>query len=404
MEKSRIFVAVCSGLALLCAGLAICIARDSHEISRLNARIAELEDINRERVVVERSATPAEEEAVAASFDGGIVTAAEASAVYAETRDLMVSLGMDDAESLEAAKEEILNGLVEEKILIAKAKEYGVYEIGDARRAELEAESDAEYEALVDAYAAYREGGDVRAAVEAYLAENDITREGMRREKVADAWKGELRAIVAGDAAMSEEALQTFYEENATRAQAVYEADFEQYELDADCGETVLWHPEGVRRVDALLVPFDEEAALSYFELAQSPDADGMDELYAPCETEAAALRARIDAGESFENVQQGRDGGTLYIGAQSSFCGDAVRDAALALEKPGDISAPVRSDAGVMILRYAGDVPAGRVPLEDIRDALNAEFIAATEMEAFNAAVGTWLEEAHIVLHPETF
>ena len=119
-------------------------------------------------------------DAIAAEFDGGTVTVGEAAEEYQMIASYYEMLGMDIQQYAEETKREILNGLVEEKLLESKAKEYGVYELSDERRAALEEQVRQEYEENLSYYMAFRseEGKseeEVRSETEAYLQENGLS-------------------------------------------------------------------------------------------------------------------------------------------------------------------------------------------------------------------------------------
>jgi parvulin-like peptidyl-prolyl isomerase len=73
-----------------------------------------------------------------------------------------------------------------------------------------------------------------------------------------------------------------------------------------------------------------------------------------------------------------------------------------MALQKAGDVSEPVRTSAGLHILRYNSDVPAGPVALETVREALSAEALESLKYDAYDAQLAKWVEEAGITYHRE--
>ncbi len=76
---------------------------------------------------------------------------------------------------------------------------------------------------------------------------------------------------------------------------------------------------------------------------------------------------------------------------------------AASALEKPGDLSAPIVTEQGVHILCYAGDVPAGpHVLTDEERELLNAAALRYYQLEKLNELVDGWQADYEIETHPE--
>ena len=91
------------------------------------------------------------------------------------------------------------------------------------------------------------------------------------------------------------------------------------------------------------------------------------------------------------------------YISAASTAYDEAIKQAVMALQAPGDVSEQgVRSSAGLHVLYYNADVTAGAVPLEDVRSALEAETLQTLRYDAYEAQVAQWVEEAEVVYHRE--
>ena len=81
----------------------------------------------------------------------------------------------------------------------------------------------------------------------------------------------------------------------------------------------------------------------------------------------------------------------------------DAFKEAAMKLEKPGDISAPVYSETGVHILQYAGEAPAGdHVLTEEEQEQLNASALQYFQNERLLELCAQWKDDYEIETHPE--
>ena len=93
-----------------------------------------------------------------------------------------------------------------------------------------------------------------------------------------------------------------------------------------------------------------------------------------------------------------------IRISAKSSMYGDALRDAAMALANVGDLSGLVECDAGVCILRYAGDVTPGAVPYEEVADSLRTSYEDEIRFSQYNATVDEWMEAANIKYYTDRF
>lgn len=402
------------GLRIACAALAVIAIAAS--ICAVQARI-ELNGLRAERLGAVDEIAYSPEEA-AAEFDGGSVSVAEAAAEYQTLLPYYQMLGLDDAQSIADAKLDVLKSLTEEKILEAKAKELGVYELDDAARAELEAQVKAQYEEQVQYYMAFRfdeskTEAQLREEVIAYLDENGSSYEQMLRQAEKDGWRDRLYARVTEDFTIDDAQLRAFYEEQLASDEMIYSANFAEYEADCDAGRTVLWHPEGVRRVQMLVVPFDDAQAAEYADVqallaaGNSEKLSELDGLYQALEPQAQqlleALRSGGDFGALFEQWGYGSADGE-YMAAQSSAFGEEVRDAAMALAEIGDVSSVLRCDAGLCILRYAGDVPGGAVAYEQVRDALRASYGEELKQSHYNSTVAQWVSDANAKYYPEKF
>ena len=74
-----------------------------------------------------------------------------------------------------------------------------------------------------------------------------------------------------------------------------------------------------------------------------------------------------------------------------------------MALEGVGSVTMqPVRTAAGLHILLYSAEVPAGPVPLEEVRAALEAEMLETLQYDAYQRQIDQWVEEANVVYHRE--
>ena len=73
-----------------------------------------------------------------------------------------------------------------------------------------------------------------------------------------------------------------------------------------------------------------------------------------------------------------------------------------MALEKPGDVSGVVRTDDGVYILQYIGDVPEGTVSMNEVYDQLSAQTRETARYLAYETQINSWMEEADPKYYPE--
>ena len=405
---------------------------ESGQIAEMEARIAELEAENAQlRELLSQEETG---RLVAARFDGGIVTVQDAAAAYDSQAYYYEMLGLDPDEYDAIIKDEALRSLVEAAILVLKAQELGVYEPSDAEEEEIRRSAQQSLDEMIDYYLPYQADPDLsdeenRAAVEQYLAGEGTTLESLMESQRVQAWRDRLYQAATADFSFSGEDMRAYYEQTCATAQMEYTADLQNYESDRINGASVLWNPEGYRRVKRLLIPFSDEDAARMDEvtalLEGTTDQDvvgealtEMDEIYAALDATVEEVQGRIAAGEDFEALNDaygadpyfaaggaGREDG-YYVGVGSQLLDPDFVAAAMALDVPGDTSEPVECAEGVYILRYEGDVEPGAVSYEDFLadEALRAAVEENLRSTYYNETVEQWLDEAAIEFYPENF
>ena len=138
-----------------------------------------------------------------------------------------------------------------------------------------------------------------------------------------------------------------------------------------------------------------------------------LDALYAPLETEAAQVVSELEGGADFDEMIEkygdedilGKDAFATtgyYICENTVMWPAEFVDAGMALAAPGDVSAPVRSEKGVHIVRYIANVQAGSVPLSNVSSRLTTATLEYEKDKAWDEQMQLWRDEANVVFHPE--
>lgn len=116
----------------------------------------------------------------------------------------------------------------------------------------------------------------------------------------------------------------------------------------------------------------------------------------------AAAEGADFDALVEEYNDDPGmtrepmKTNGYAVSAAMTSF-DPAFLDAAMGLEKIGDVAEPAAGMYGYYIIKYESDVASGAKTFEEVKESLGAEVTAAKQNEAYEAQVAAWIEAADI-------
>ncbi len=136
----------------------------------------------------------------------------------------------------------------------------------------------------------------------------------------------------------------------------------------------------------ALRAAYDERIA----EFVQ-PERRLVERLVFPTDADAAAARARLDAGATFEALvdERGLTLADIDLGEQSREDLGAAGDAVFALTEPGVVG-PLPSDLGPALYRMNGILVAQTTAFEDAREALAAEQMA----DAARRAIADRIEE----------
>ena len=340
--------------------------------------------------------------------------------------------GQDVSAYADSLLEETLQRVIAEKVERAKAEELGLTELSDEDAAAIDEAAQERYEQDLAFYTindGTKTAEEAREEAVARMEADGITLESCRADLEDEWWQEKLRDYATQDVALTDEAVQEVYDQYLSEQQAAYDLNPEQYEYTRRYEETtVVYNPAGYRTFKQVLIPFDAEDALRvqdiYFELSslnEETDAQRiaelngeLDTLYAALEPTAEEALDRLAQGADFDSLIARYGGGPeadlpsvqsdgYYISAGSTTYDAAIQAAALALAEPGDVSQePVRTAEGLSILYFNAEVPAGPVPLEDVRAQLEAEALETLRHDTYEAQVAQWVEEADITYHRE--
>lgn len=377
-----------------------------------------------------------------------------------------------DSNTITAAQEQTIQGLVSQAVLEQKEAQMGLDTFTAEELAQLQKKVDETYQQYADSvktsYFAETEltGQELDKAVADKMAELGYSdKETMlENEKKTEAYN-KIRAEMVKDVQVTEEEIQTQYEQKVASAKAEYESSLTAYGSAVRSGVAVYYRPAGYRYVKNILRKLSQEdttligdlqtqltgkqtqlgdtqaslAALKEDAAQDTPEeAKAREELTAQearLTAEAAELQTQLDAakeaayakvqpsideilqklseGGDFDALmeQYGEDPGMKASPAKEQgylVCqGDTAwvaefTQAAMALTKPGDVSPAVRTTHGIHLVQYAGDLPEGPVALEEVRDALQEEILSGKQEETFTATLEQWVAEANAKVYPD--
>ena len=365
----------------------------------------------------------ADSDVVVAEFKGGELLAGEVMEEYNAQLTRYMFDGYSEADVSATLLSEVMEDMVFDRVLEAHARELGVYELTAEDEQQIAAEAQRRYEEQMSycrslVRTADMSDEEVEAAAQAYLLESEgVSLEGIEADLRANWWTEKLFDELTADVSIGSGEVVTAYNETLADQKARFLADPLDYETAQLSGEVIVYNLPGYRRVRMVGLSFDSFETMSAVDelnqqlatLDESADAEQyaacqaqIDALYAPLETRANAM-LQADGGD-LESLSA-QYGGTVEeccIAADSRSWTQEIVDAAMALKAPGDVSGVVRTDDGVYILQYIGDVPEGTVSMNEVYDQLSAQTLETARYLAYETQINSWMEEADPKYYPE--
>ena len=459
MNMKRILCLVLAMMLTLC----VCALAEGDlqaQLDAANARIAELE------AEVEKYLPYYEKQIVAEFGEDGIIWLEDAQKQFDEASAMYAQYGIPVENYAAEIKQSIVEGMVRQAVLDAKADELGLSQPDETALAELTEQANADLENYISYYTSYfakEEASDEenREATIQGLADAGISVDALVKDRVANWVSEQLHDSVTKDVAVTDEEIQEKYQAMIEDDKATYAEDDYAYNNALTNGDTIAWNPEGYRTVKHVLVKFDDDQAKQYGELESTLDSlndelaalDNPEPTEAPVDAEAgeeteekAAPRTReeiqkdigeigasievlysqllpraqevvdaFNAGTDIDTLiaQYGEDPGMTrepamtqgYAVAETSTVWDpAFTEGAMSIAGIGQISEPVRGKNGIHIIYYLGDITPGEVPFEDIKDGVAAAALEDKVAKTYDDQVNAWVEEASPVYHLDRF
>ena len=341
--------------------------------------------------------TDADLEAVKAkaqeSYDNMVNTAKQ----YVEGKDEMDEAALTEA-AVKMAEDagytlENLTESATKDAVSAKLKEYAVKDV-TVTDEEIQAEYDSKVESNKETYAE-------NAASWAAAANNGYTTlyytpAGVRRVKQI------LIKFTENDQTAISDANTQLSNANTARTTAQNKVDAAQNILDTD-GITDEVKTQAEADLAAAKQELDEadKALLA----ANQAVTDATDKAFANIDEKADAVVAKLAEGGDWQKLtdEYNEDTGMkdnekgYAVAAGMSGFDAAFVDAAMALEKIGDVSPKTKGQYGYYIIRYESDEAEGPVALETLKETISSSLLNTKQNDTYKATLAQWVEEAGI-------
>ena len=258
------------------------------------------------------------------------------------------------------------------------------------------------------------------AEIDAFLLDMGCTQEAYYRELEQAMKTQRVLALYGGGITVTDEEVSDYYEQELVSVcRERYEVNIPLFEQEVLLEGGISYYiPQGYRRIKHIVMALPQGVAGGLSALRSGSSGLSEDAWQAITSATLAAVKPKTDAiyraldrGESFESQMRlysydtgvaPEDAGYL-LHADSVLWDAAFLDAALALEHPGDVSEPVVTSAGVHIILYAGDEPAGPLALTPEQQALVKQAaLEDKQTQALEALISQHLGDYEVETHPE--
>lgn len=256
--------------------------------------------------------------------------------------------------------------------------------------------------------------------VDAFLSDIGFTPDAYRQELEQDLKNQRLLDLYCGEITLSDREADEYYEQlYVSVCRERYEENIPLFEQEILMGGGISYYiPQGYRRIKHIVMALPQDMADRLSALQSGSSASSQDEWQVLLDAAVEVMKPKTDAiyqaladGDSFESQMQlyscdtgvtPEDAGYL-LHADSVLWNATFLEAALALEHPGDVSEPVITSAGVHIILYAGDEPAGPLALtQEQQDLMRQAALADKQTQALEALVSQHRSNYEIETHPE--
>ena len=361
---------------------------------------------------------------VVAEFEGGQLMSNEVIPEYNDQLTTLIFGGHDANEVAEATLNGVLEQLAGDKVIAIRAAELGLTELSEAELNQLRQQAEQTYETRISDYMAFADDASLtREDVAARLRdESGVTVDSILETLKQALWTQKFYDHIVKDVTVTDDEVQAHYDALLAKQKQEFDNFPENFEYAHQTGQLIVYRPAGYRAVRDVLIAFeDDEAALNAANLiAQLEQGDApedarqqLDALYAPLEKTAKKAEDALAGGKPFTELmdEYGCDPALreepmrsqgYYVSSDSYVNSAEYVEGAMMLEQPGQVSSPLRSEYGLHLVEYIGDVAPGEVPLNEIRDAVQADALKEKQEAYYAQQRKALLEAAQVRYYPE--
>ena len=358
------------------------------------------------------------------------------------------SYDVTSEENIAAAQETVIESFKKELVAHAQIREKGLDQLTEEEEAKIQSDAEETYQSNLDyILSSNYADSDLSDEEKTEKAKADLEKLEYTMEKALENAREtlldeKLRQEIIKDVTVTEEEIQAEYDSRVASAKETYENNTASWTTAANNGTSTLYYtPAGVRFVKQILVKFlDEdqtkitelntkasEAQTALDEVTAKEDATeeektaAQDALKAAQDEAAQALEtafANIDAAadEILAELENGADWDTLMAektqdpGMQSGVTAErgyavsadmtsfdsAFVQAAMALEKIGDVSGKIRGESyGYYIIRYVADAQEGGTDLAEVKETIESSLLSTKQTNVYNEQIQAWVDAA---------
>lgn len=316
----------------------------------------------------------------------------------------------------------VIEGYVDLGVSELKCAELGLAELNDAQKAEVSAAAQDLYDSALASYVEQimanfgTDEAGARESAPTLMGLNGYTYEAFYKQQLSQYHNKLILDYVTQGMSITESEIDAHVDEMFVAPnRELYQDNFPQFEQDVLVnGKDCYYFPAGIRMVDIIWLEIPDalkgritalQAASTDEELAELNEL--LLELEDHYKKEIAAIGVVTSVGDSYDGILADYptlrlDSGYL-VHAQSSLWGNDMRDAALALENPGNVSDIQFLTGEPCVLCYRANVSEGLPPF----DAESIETIRGYAEEDLRVRVldkrlEDWKKDYDIEIHPE--